>query len=156
MNTSFKLTLRVSWWMQVFQILFALPFTVGSFFMLISVFKGSVDTLIAFFLFAFFAYLGWANAFSTIQITDENVTVTVFYGRFRIRWDEVEKIIQNTAFIALLGNDKRVVLSLAFAGKNSDKVIQFLNQQIELRKILFEQDVKPFPLKHQNARIWRS
>ena len=77
------------------------------------------------------AYLGWANALSTIQITDESVTVTVFYGRFRILWNEVEKIVLSSPLIALIGNSKRVVLSLAFAGKSGSKMLEFFNQQIE-------------------------
>jgi len=54
-----------------------------------------------------------------------------------------------------MGNDKRIVLSLAFAGRNSDKLLEFFNNQIEARKIIFEQNVTPFPLNHQNARVWR-
>jgi hypothetical protein len=79
----------------------------------------------------------------------------VFYGRFRINWSEVERIVLNAPFIALMGNDKRIVLSLAFAGRNSDKLLEFFNNQIEARKIIFEQNVTPFPLNHQNARVWR-
>jgi len=81
--------------------------------------------------------------------------VNVFYGRFRIQWSEVIKIVLNAPFIALLGNEKRIVLSLAFAGKNSEKMLEFFNQQIESRNIIFEQNVTPFPITHQNARVWQ-
>lgn len=155
MTTPFKLTVRVAWWMQIFQILFALPFTVGSFFMLTYVFQGSIRFLWVFLLFVSLAYMGWANAFSTIQITDESVTVTVLYGRFRIYWSEVEIIVLNVPYIALLGNGKRIVLSLAFIGRNTDKMLEFFNQQIEAREIVVEEDVTSFPLTHQNARVWR-
>jgi hypothetical protein len=153
MQNSFNLTVRVSWWMQIIQIIFALLFMVGSIFFLITIINGSLASLIAFLFFAFFAYFGWANAFSTIQITDEDVTVNVFYGRFRINWDEVDEIVLNTPYIALIGNGKRIVLSLAFAGGNSDKMLEFFKQQIEARKIVFEQDITPFPLTHHNARV---
>ncbi len=153
MEKPFKLTLRVVWWMQIFQILFALPFTILSISTLFSFFKGE-ESLFMFFLFALFAYLGWANALSTIQITDESVTVTVFYGRFRILWNEVEKIVLNSPLIALMGNDKRVVLSLAFAGKSGNKMLEFFNQKIERQNIVFEQN-SPFPITHQNARVWQ-
>ncbi len=143
--------------MQIFQILFALPFTALSIFTIVSFFKGEqslLTSLFTFFLFVFMAYLGWANALSTIQITDESVTVTVFYGRFRILWNEVEKIVLSSPLIALIGNSKRVVLSLAFAGKSGSKMLEFFNQQIEKQNIIFEQN-NPFPITHQNARVWR-
>lgn len=153
MEQPFKLTLRVVWWMQIIQILFALPCTILSVFTLISIFRGE-ESVLVFFLFASFAYLCWANALSTIQITDESVTVTVFYGRFRIYWNEVEKIVLNSPLIALIGNEKRVVLSLAFAGRNGKRLLEHFSQQIESRKIAFEQNGYPFPITHQNARVW--
>jgi len=99
--------------------------------------------------------MGWANALSTIQITDESVTVTVFYGRFRINWNEVGKMVLNAPYIALLGNEKRVMPSLAFAGRNSRKMLEFFNQPIEVRKIVFDKNISPFPLAHKNARVWK-
>jgi hypothetical protein len=156
MQKTFKLTIKVTWWMQIFQILFALPFTIGCIFVLVAVIKGSIvnmGTLFVFLLLASFAYLGWANAFSTIQITEKHVTVTVFYGRFRINWDEVENIVMNDPLIALMGNGKRLVLSLAFAGKSRAKILEFFNQQIEQRHIRLEE--APFSITHQNVRVWR-
>jgi hypothetical protein len=154
MEKPFKLTLRVVWWMQLMQILFALPFTVGSIFFLMAVVQGSMDSLFPSLLFGLFAFLGWANALSTIQITEKSVTVTVFYGRFRIFWDEVEKIAQSEPFIALIGNGKNVTLSLIFAGKDRVKMLEFFNQQVERRNIRFEKNMTQFPITHQNARVW--
>jgi hypothetical protein len=151
MEEHFKLTLRVVWWMQIFQILLAIPCTI---FAIASLkYFSCVEATLLFFLFACIAYMCWANALSTIQITDESVTVTVFYGRFRIYWNEVEKIILSRPLIALIGNGKRVVLSLAFAGRNGTKMLVYFEQQIERRKIVFEQNA-PFPISHQNARVW--
>jgi hypothetical protein len=152
MEKRFKLTLRVVWWMQVIQILFALPCTILAVKSLTSSFDGGRSILL-FFFFSGLAYLGWANALSTIQITNESATVTVFYGRFRIYWDEVEKIVLSKPLIALVGNDKRVVLSLAFAGRNGRKMLEYFEQEIERRKITFEQNA-PFPITHENARVW--
>ncbi len=154
MEKQYKLIIRVSWWMQLIQIIFALPFTLVSIYMLYSIIRGSTGLLFVCILFGCFAYFGWANALSTIQITDENVTVSVFYGRFRIIWDEVENIAMNNPFVALMGNNKRVVISLAFAGKNREKVLELFNQQSEQRNISFEKESEPFPITHQNARVW--
>jgi hypothetical protein len=120
-----KLTIRVSWWMQVIMLIFALPCTALSIFMLVSIVRGSTNLFFVFVLFGAFAYFGWANALSTIQITDKDVTVSVFYGRFRIFWNEVETIAMNNPFIGLIGNEKRVVVSLAFAGKNKERMLEF-------------------------------
>lgn len=151
----FLLTMRVVWWMKIIQIIFALPFTFGVIAILLGFFQGYSASLGTFLFFACLAYLGWANAFSTIQISDKSVTVNVFYGRFRIAWDEVEQVIVNRPFIALIGKGKRLVLSLAFAGRDAEKMLGFFSQQIEQRQISFEQNGTPFPLTHQNARIWR-
>jgi len=154
MKNTFNLTLRVTWWMQIIQILFAIPFTIGAIYSLVLISRGTSICLVAFFICVFLAYLGFANAFSTIKITDESVVVTVFYGRFCIGWKEVNTIAQNNPFIALIGNDKRVVISLAFAGKDSNKMLEFFNQQAETYNIIFEENAS-FPITHQNARVWR-
>jgi hypothetical protein len=150
----FKLILRVVWWMQILQIAFALPFTAISIYVVMSFLKG---TSVSFGLFLFLvamAYLGWANALSTIQVTDDSVTVTVLYGRFRVYWNEVEEIVLNNPLVALVGNNKRVVLSLALMDKNKEKLLEFFGQQIKQENILFEENVIPFPITHQNARVW--
>ncbi len=152
MEKPFKLTLRVVWWMQIFQILFALLFTASSIFFLRIIFKGSLISVFVFLLFAFFAYLGWANALSTIQITNENVTVTVFYGRFRINWSEVQKVIRQGPLIALTGNEKRVVLAMQYMDKNKNKMVEYFSKQIEERKIEFTTN-EQVPLTHQNAKV---
>ncbi len=90
-----------------------------------------------------------------INHSDESVMVTVLYGRFRIYWNEVEIIVLNVPYIALLRNGKRIVFSLAFIGRNTDKMLEFFKQQIEAREIVVEEDVTSFPLTHQNARVWR-
>ncbi len=152
MEKSFKLTLRVVWWVLIFQILFALPFTIGSIFILLAIVQGSVKSIIVFILFGFLAFLGWANALSTIQITEKSVTVTVFHGRYRINWDEVQKIIRQGSLIALIGNDKRVVLALQLMDKNKNKVFEYFSQQIEERKIEFT-TTEQVPLTQHNARV---
>ena len=142
---------------QIVMIIFALPFMAGIIYILEKATEGAMSLsgiLLSLLILACFAYLGWANALSTIQITDNNVTVHVFYGRFRISWDEVEKIVINGPFIALMGKTKRVVLSLVFVGKNKGKMLEFFNRQIEQRRIKLEENSAPFPSTHQNARIW--
>ncbi len=84
MEKPFQLNLRVALWMQVVQIIFALPFTVFAILLIPSFFKTPLTSLFLFVICVSLAYLGWANALSTIQITNESVTVNVFYGRFRI------------------------------------------------------------------------
>ncbi len=88
------------------------------------------------------------------KLQKKNVTVNVFYGRFRVIWDEVQTILIWGNYIAILGNGKRLILSLSFAGKNKQKMLQFLHQQCERRNINFDKVNEPFPITHQNARVW--
>ena len=152
MNEPFNLTLRVIWWMQVTQVFFALLCAIGAYFSIGLILRGVYGFSIIFILLVIFVYIGLANAFSTIKITNERVTVTVFYGRFRIYWDEVTKVIFKPHLIALVGNDKRVVLSLAFAGKQRKKMLDYVNIQIEANNIQFEEN-ESFPITHKNARV---
>jgi hypothetical protein len=154
MENPYKLTLYVTWWMQIIQIIFALPFTIAAVFFLMASIRGSGQYWFLIIICILFAYMGWANAFSTIQITEESVTVNVLYGRFRILWSEVNRIVINAPLLALMGTDKRIVLSLAFAGMKSEELLRFFHQQCTVRNIVFEQSDSSFPITHHNARVW--
>ncbi len=146
-----RLTIRVAWWMQIVLAAVTVSLAVGAVYALISVFEGSIGNLFLLMVLVALAYIFGANALSTIQITDESVTVNVFYGRFRIYWAEIIKIMVNSPLMALIGNDKRVVLSLDFAGRNAGRMLEIFDQQIKTRGILLEQGT--FPITHQNARV---
>lgn len=153
-----KLTIRNSRIEMLFEIIWALCFTTGLGFVLFSVWRGTLGPawLVGATFFGLLAYLGWAMAFSTIQITEQTITVTVFYGRFRIYWDEVEKIILYGPYLALTGNGKRVVLSLQQVSPGREKLLEYFHHQIEQRNIAYAEDFRLKPLSeltHQNARI---
>jgi hypothetical protein len=154
MEEPYNLRLRVSWISQLVQIVFAIIWTIASVYALISTAQGVQFHWTVFIIFGCLAYIGWANAFSTVQITEKLILVNVFYGRFGIKWNEVEKIAIKTPYIALIGKDKRLVLSLAFAGKNKDKMIEYIDYQTEQRNIKIETADAVFPLTHKNARVW--
>ena len=78
MPNQFKLTIRVAWWMQLVLIPFSLSCMVVAIFSLPALIKGSIDGLFVFVICLGLAYMGFANALSTIQITEKSVTVTVF------------------------------------------------------------------------------
>src|SRR5215510_6074267 len=139
MEQPFKLTVRVVWWMMGFQILFALLCTIGFLYILFDFVQnqGSARILVYSLGLGFLAFLGWSNAFSTIQITEKSVTVSVFHGRYRINWEEVQKIIHRGSLIALIGNDKRVVLALDAMDKNGNKMLEYFSQQIKALNIEF-------------------
>ena len=154
MEQPFKLTVRVVWWMMGFQILFALLCTMGALYILLDIVQsqGSARIIVYFLGLGFLAFLGWSNAFSTIQVTEKSVTVTVFHGRYRITWDEVQKVIHRGSLIALIGNDKRVVLALEAMDKNGNKMLEYFLRQIEARNIQFTTD-EPVPLTQYKARV---
>jgi hypothetical protein len=146
------LTIRVTWWMQAIQVFFGLGFTIIAVISLVSLFRGSGDNLLYFILAIGLAYIGWANAFSTIQVSPEGVIVSVMYGRFGILWDEVQIIAQSGKMVALIGAEKRVVLSLAFAGQSALRLMAILEDQAAERKLPIKKDWD-FPFTHRNARI---
>ncbi len=153
MKKPFKLTVSLPWWMQLFLIV---PFTVFSIFTLIVALQGSQGSENALCGFLFFAgpftILGWTTALSNIQLTEENVTVSKFSGRFRIAWDEVERISLNGHHIALIGNNKRLVLSLEPINTNVTKMVEFINQKIEQKGIKAETDPQ-LKTTQKNTRV---
>jgi hypothetical protein len=150
MSKLFKITVSVGWW---WQLILTVPFTVVSLFTLFAVFQGSKDALCGFLFFAGpFTLLGWSLALYNIQLTEESVTVNTLYGRFRIAWDEVERILVKDRRIALLGRDKWVVLSPDSTSRNVKKMIEFINQKMEQKNMKAEEDAH-FPLTHRNSRV---
>jgi hypothetical protein len=96
----------------------------------------------------------WKLATSYIEANREYIRVNVFYGTFAIRWTEVTTIITQGAFIAFVGYDKRVVVSLAFAGAGTQKFLKLIQEQADAHRIEIKQ-LKPseiMPLTHQNSR----
>jgi len=148
MNESFTLRIGIIWWVQV--ILFV-P-TIIDVFALIAVFQGEEGAVFAFALFTFLAILGLANIFANILVTDTDVTVSVFYGSFRIRWHEVQKITFSNPFIALEGHEKRVVLATGNLDNNKHKMLTYFSQQINTRNIEVAIN-QPVPLTHKNSKI---
>jgi hypothetical protein len=98
----------------------------------------------------------WRLAGSYIEANTELVRVNVPYGTFAIRWPEITTIIVNGPLIAFTGNDKRVVVSLAFAGAHTNEFIELVKEQankykIEIRSL---QPGETIPITHQNSRDW--
>lgn len=156
MEKQTPLVIRVNWPTQVLMILFALPCMLGGLACLYLVItRGLFGYLAGFAILALCAYFGFGNALSNIQVTSESVTVNVFYGRFRILWSEVEKVIFNKPYIALAGNGKRIVLSILFAGKNTGRLLAIIQNQVVERGLQYDERPDPqFRLSHLNARVW--
>jgi hypothetical protein len=152
MNKPFKITVSIGW---LRQLIFTVPFTIVSLFTLFAVFQGSKDALCGLLFFAGpFTLLGWSLALYNIQLTEDNVTVNTLYGRFRIAWDEVERVLVKDRRIALLGKDKWIVLSPDPTSKNVQKMVELINQKIEQKNMKAGGDLH-FPLTHRNSRVWR-
>jgi hypothetical protein len=147
----FRLTVSVAGWAKFFltvpAFLLALPATLGAL-------QGSGEALVIAILFACLGLFGWILTSSAIRVTEESVTVTVFYGHFRIRWDEVERICVNGPLIAFTGSDKRVVVSLKQAGRERHRLLDYIRYQVERRRLSCETGAS-FPITHLNARVRR-
>ncbi len=153
MNKPSKITVSVGLWRQL---IFTIPFTAVSLFTLFfAVFQGSKGALCGLLFFAGpFTLLGWSMALYNIQLTEESVTVNTLYGRFRIGWDEVERVLIKNRHIALVGRNKRVVLSPDLTSKNVKKMVEFINQKMEQKNMKAEGNPQ-FRLTQHNSRVWR-
>jgi hypothetical protein len=147
----FRLTVSVAGWMKFF---FTVPPALLALLATLGALQGSSDALAVAIFFACLCLLGWILTGSNIQVTEESVTVTVFYGRFRIHWNEVERICVNSPLIAFVGRDKRVVISLQQAGSEKRRLLEYIGYQVEQRHLPYETGV-PFPITHLNSRVWR-
>jgi hypothetical protein len=142
------LKIKVVWWMQLMLIAPSVLFV----FPLIAFFQRAEGVICVLPIVGLFAVLGLINIFANVVVTENDVTVNVFYGRFRIRWDEVQKIIARDGMFALLGNDKRVVLSIQYMDANRHQMFEYFSQQIEKRKIEITQE-DAFPFTRHNSRV---
>jgi hypothetical protein len=151
MDKPIKITVSIGWFRKL---IFTVPFTMVSLFTLFAVFQGSKDALCGLLFFAGpFTLLGWSLALYNIQLTEDNVTVTTLYGRFRIAWDEVERVLVRDQRIALLGEDKWVVLSPDPTNKNIKEMVEFINQKMAQKNMKAED--LPVPRIHHHSRVWQ-
>jgi hypothetical protein len=152
MKNSIHITVSEQKWTRLIYII---PFTAIALLNLYLVYKGSIEAL-----GVFLSFVGplliwsWYHAIYTIQLTEESVTVNTLFGRFRITWDEIERIFIKGSRIALLGRNKRVILSPDPTLKSVGMMTEFINQKIEQKNIKVE-EVSIFPRLHKNSRVWR-
>lgn len=101
----------------------------------------------------------WSLASSYIEANPEFIAVKVPYGLFKIYWAEVTKIVTDGTLIAFIGSDKRVVISLAFAGARTRELIQTIENQAQQRKLEVKKIMpgETMPVTHHNSReiFWR-
>ena len=104
------------------------------------------------FLFALGGIILWLLANSFIEMSNEKVLVSVPYGRYQIRWDEVNLIETNEQLYAFIGKDKRLVISLTFANKSSRDALELLEIQCKERNIEIKKSLS-VSRTHLNTKI---
>lgn len=119
---------------------------------LLNIIKGYREYWPGAMLFSIFAYACFGNGLYRVVITDQSVTLTDFYGRFRILWDEVEKVMINPTFIALIGRDKRVVFSPAYSKIRFKDFLQVIYDQSKGRNIVIERN-RSFSILQKNSGV---
>jgi len=100
------------------------------------------------------ALLDWYLALYSIEMTEEFVTVFSIFGRYRIAWNDVEKIAVRARHIALIGPDKRLVFRIRSISTNLKQMYEFISRMSEQRKIMIEEDAR-FPYTQLNTRVKR-
>jgi len=93
-------------------------------------------------------------ASSYIKVNDEYVAVSVPYGTFKIYWSEITKIQMSGLFIGFFGDNKRVIISLAFANKRSKELLKIIVNQAQKHKSRIEslRIGERMPMTHLNSR----
>lgn len=153
MPKKFRLIVRVSLWMQIFQILFAILSGIGAISSLQLIIEGQTGFLVIFLVLVLMSYVSLANALSIIELTDDDISVVVFYGRFRILWEEINRIAMRGPYIARIGSGKRLVLSLAFANSTREALLDIVQEYAAKKYIKIEENAS-FEITHKNTRIW--
>ena len=82
----------------------------------------------------FFASGIWLSS-TSIEITADDIVVTTPHGRYGIKWQEVRSIETDGDVVAFNGENKRLVLSFAFASVKAKDMLEFLDPRIRLREI---------------------
>jgi hypothetical protein len=121
--------------------------------------KPSLESAITTVIFGLIGWGLWSLASSYIEANPEFIAVKVPYGLFKIYWAEVTKILTNGMLIAFIGNDKHVVISLAFAGARTGELIETIDHQAQKRKLEVKKIMpgETMPVTHHNSReiFWR-
>lgn len=117
-----------------------------------TVLQADYQTAIILGIFILFGCLLLLLSRSKIEADAERVVIHTPNGRYGMDWQEVEIIRFNGPNLALEGNDKRLVISLSYAGRSSKKFLELLDQQSMNRLIPI---IRPgtFAPTHQNTRL---
>ncbi len=93
-------------------------------------------------------------ASSYIEANEEYILVNVFYGTYKIKWVDVRNIKTNGSMIAFIGDDNRVVISLSFAGRRKNELIDLIRKQANKCKIEIKRPEpgEIMPITHLNSR----
>jgi hypothetical protein len=89
---------------------------------------------------------------SRIVSDDDLVMVKVPYGRFGMKWSEVETIVTNGTLLSFQGNGKRLSVSLAFAGKGRQALQTLIDEQVKRHQITIQAS-RVVPATHKDSRI---
>jgi hypothetical protein len=90
----------------------------------------------------------------SIRLSHEDIMIHGIFGRYRIRWDEVQtiEITHDYSMIAFLNPHKRLVLALKYAGSNKAEVLECVLRSAKHRNISVQMTSR-VPLGHRNVRI---
>ena len=93
-------------------------------------------------------------ASSYIKINSDYVLVNVPYGTFKIKWIEVRQIKVSSPLIGFFGDDKRVIISLAFGNRKAGELLNIMYRQAEKYKIEISplKQGETLPITHLNSR----
>jgi len=149
MSGSAKLRVHVHILMQSVLLLGTLPFVAAIISALRSPTFGSIVPLL---ISAGAIWIFWSLARSTVILDPNAITVQVPYGRFGMRWDEIEEVLTNGSLFAFRGGNKQLSVSMVLAGKGKREFYQWLGEEADRRSFSVTQS-EQVPVQHQNTRL---
>ena len=94
----------------------------------------------------------WRLARSTVILDPNAITVQAPYGRFGMRWDEIEEVLTNGSLFSFRGGDKQLSVSMVLAGKGKREFYPWLSEEADRRNFPIIQTER-VPVQHRNTRL---
>lgn len=90
----------------------------------------------------------------TIEVTESTIAYDTIWGRYEIKWEEVEYIGRGRANLHFGNSHKELVLPNPgrWSGKNAETLFAYMDIQIEERKIPVR-EIQKFGWWSKNARV---
>ena len=143
---------QVYWILQVFLFALGLATAAGA---LILAAQLKAAFILAAILPAALTWFFISLARSYIAIDSQAIMAQFPYGRFRMGWEEVERVVTNGFLFSLQGGEKQLFVSMVVVGKGKREFYRYLVTQIQARGIALV-SARQIPTAQRNTWVKQS